>query len=88
MAIAGTQSDVRARWTDERLDAYAAMSQFEQIISARTMTPSEKVVLGGMLFDRECELVEAKIRATFVAAPAHTVRALLNEYIRRKFGPP
>jgi hypothetical protein len=42
--------------------------------------------LGALLFDRECEIVKAKIRNAFPHATDEHLATLLREHVRRKYG--
>jgi hypothetical protein len=51
----------------------------EQVLRARAMTPEEKFLAGGELFDRVCRLMSDGIRAQFPGADEDRVRQILTE---------
>jgi hypothetical protein len=54
----------------------------EQIAAARLLSPEEKLLAGGQLFDSACRELRATIRASFPRASDDDVEALLRHVIR------
>ncbi len=54
----------------------------EEIAAARGLTPEEKLLAGGRLFDEACKELRATIRASFPRASDDDVEALLRQVIR------
>jgi hypothetical protein len=79
-------AEILRKWTAERLDHYSSLSEFEKVALARTMPGGEKMCVGALLFERECEVVKAKIRDAFPQATDQHVMTLLREYLRRRHG--
>ena len=80
------EQEILAKWTPAALDNYRVMTRDQKLELAKRMSFAEKMYLGPMLFDRECEIVKRQIRGTFPQMPEATLNAVLREYVRRRYG--
>ena len=63
-----------AAWTDDVLDAYTALPWRNRVVIARTLSQSLKLAIGGMLFDREREIVRQRVESLLPDADFQIIR--------------
>jgi hypothetical protein len=67
--------------TPEFVERYATASKHEQRVLSQQMHFEHKFSMGGLLFDRECKIIESMIRETFPDAKDADVRAMRQRVV-------
>jgi hypothetical protein len=70
-------------WTLDDIEWYVTLPPPERVEVARRMSAGVKLALGGMLFDRECEIITDRIRVLLPEAS----QALVNDLLRLAVAP-
>lgn len=71
-------------WSDDDLAWYLSLPRPQRIFVARRLSAEVKILLGGMMYDRECRIIRAAILNVFPRISERTIVALTRLALARK----